>query len=77
MKKLSIENVKKLSKLDMKKITAGSGNGGGGGGGTGGGGGGGGNSCGAWCNAYGSGYCVVTCLYCYIPSGQQTGTCQP
>ena len=75
MKKLSIENVKKLSKLDMKKITAGSG-GGGGGGGTGGGGGGGGNDCGAYCLSQYSGYCVNTCTYCYVAPGQTSGQCQ-
>jgi hypothetical protein len=80
MKKLSIENVKKLSKLEMKRIMAGSDpGGGGGGGGTGGGGGGGGqNDCNGICYSPGTigGNCAYVCTYCYAPAGTNVGRCQ-
>lgn len=72
MKKLSIQNVKKLSKLEMKQITGGSGTGGGGGGG---GTGGGPNDCNNSCGA-GIGPCSYVCTYCYMAPGQSTGRCQ-
>lgn len=73
MKKLSIQNVKKLSKLEMKSIMAGSG-GGGSGGGTGGGGGQ--NDCAKGCLAGYTGYCVYVCTFCYVAPGQTSGLCQ-
>lgn len=77
MKKLSIQNVKKLSKLEMKRIMAGS-DGGGSGGGTGGGGGGGQNDCNGICFQPGQsgGACSYVCTYCYAPAGSGTGVCQ-
>jgi hypothetical protein len=78
MKKLSIQNVKKMSKLEMKSITAGSDSGGGGGGG-----GGGGtpppptdcfHTC--WSPGY-NGQCINTCTYCWVPAGATSGVCQP
>ena len=75
MKKLSIQNVKKLSKLEMKRIMAGSDPTGGGGGGNGGGGGGQ-NDCNTTCLAGYSGYCHYVCTYCYVPPGQTYGLCQ-
>ena len=76
MKKLSIQNVKKLSKVDMQRIMAGSGTGGGGGGG-GTGGGGGLNDCGHTCWIPGSsGQCAYVCTYCYIAPGLTYGACQ-
>jgi hypothetical protein len=73
MKKLSIQDVKKLTRLEMKAITGGSGTGGGGGGG-------GGtnppNDCNTTCLAGYTGYCHYVCTYCYIPPGQNYGLCQ-
>jgi hypothetical protein len=73
MKKLSIQNVKKLSKLEMKRIMAGSDPTGGGGGGTGGGGQ---NDCGHGCLKGYTGYCVYVCSFCYVAPGQTSGFCQ-
>ncbi|HEY4108055.1 hypothetical protein [Puia sp.] len=75
MKKLSIQNVKKLSKIDMRRIMAGS-DSGGGGGGTGGGGttp----NDCGHTCWIPGhSGQCAYVCTFCYVAPGLTYGQCQ-
>lgn len=59
MKKLSIQNVKKLSKLEMKRIMAGSGNAG----------------CGNPCTANYNPNCGFPCPVCYAQPGSQQGIC--
>lgn len=59
MKKLSIKNVKKLSKLEMKRIMAGSGNAG----------------CGNPCTPNYNPNCAGACPYCYAAPGSYQGTC--
>ncbi|HVU98015.1 MAG TPA: hypothetical protein VHE34_22480 [Puia sp.] len=59
MKKLSINNVKKLNKHEMKRIMAGSG----------------GAGCGNPCVANYNPNCSGACPYCYAQPGTQQGTC--